>query len=491
MHFSLRVVISYVSIFSTCFFLAACSHQDSLQKFNLLYYQTIDESKAYNYAKSKAKEGDVLWNLQAGISAFHIAKEDTQEILQQGEDLFSQYESQGLLGGLFGNVGAVIVNENVKTYRGNIYEGVSYNYYKALNAMSSGDYALARVEFNRANDRQRRAKDYFHKDITQAMNAALEENAQNEELRQFDTRHSEETIKPMLESQYSNLKNFHAYQGFINPAVSYVSALFFMTQGDYSKAIDLYKEAYGISKAQIITQDLDIITKRKNGDRAYYTWFLIEDGRSAALKESSINLPAYLVSERVLHVGVSIPTIYEGMPSANLYRAVSIDSTHNFSAFEVSDIDLVIANEFSKKLPFILTRAISSAMLKASTQAILHRIGEDQYGAAGALVGSLIGAAYSASTNSADVRISTALPKRILALRIPNNLGKFELQADGHTLYGIHYYCNEQGAERGQATRRPDLASNIITLCDKHDNILYLRLRGAIPSYRILKGGIE
>ena len=143
--------------------MTACSHQGALQTFNEHYYGGED-TKAYEYAKSQAgKDGDVLWNLQAGVSGFGSSQEDTATLLEQGEGLFSKYESEGLMGGLFGNVGAVLVNENVKTYRGNIYEGVLFNYYKALNAMELGDYALARVEFNRANDRQRRAKEYFKK----------------------------------------------------------------------------------------------------------------------------------------------------------------------------------------------------------------------------------------------------------------------------------------------------------------------------------------
>ncbi|STP10911.1 putative lipoprotein [Helicobacter cinaedi] len=464
--------------------MTACSHQGALQTFNEHYYGGED-TKAYEYAKSQAgKDGDVLWNLQAGVSGFGVSQEDVATLLEQGEGLFSKYESEGLMGGLFGNVGAVLVNENVKTYRGNIYEGVLFNYYKALNAMELGDYALARVEFNRANDRQRRAKEYFRKDINKAMEESKKENASNEDLKNIDAGHTKESTASILESQYSNLKNFNIYEGFINPAVSYVSALFFMSEADYSKATDLYKEAYGITHAYVINQDLEVMNKRKRGDKTKYTWFIIEDGKSASLEELSIDLPAYLVSESVLHVGVSIPQLKEGVPSASLYQAVSYTDKREYKAFEVSDTDGVIANEFSEKLPFILTRAISSAILKATTQATLNNVGGDQFGAAGAIVGSLVGAAYSAATNNADVRITTALPKRVLALQVPNNTSDFTLQADGNTLYEVSFSCKKD-------TESEKKASNVIVLCDKNDNILYLRSKGKNPTYQILKGGIN
>lgn len=464
--------------------MSACSHYETLQTFTEHYYGGED-TKAYEYAKSQAGDsGDILWNLQAGVSGFGSSQEDTATLLEQGEGLFSKYESEGLMGGLFDNVGAVLVNENVKTYRGNIYEGVMFNYYKALNAMQLGDYALARVEFNRANDRQRRAKEYFRKDINKAMEESKKENASNESLKNIDTTHTQKTTTSILESQYSNLKNFNIYKGFINPAVSYVSALFFMSEADYSKAIDLYKEAYGITHTYIINQDLEVIDKRKRGDTTKYTWFIIEDGKSASLEELSINLPAYLASESVLHIGVSIPQLKEGSSSASLYQAISHDNKYEYKAFEVSDIDGVIANEFSEKLPFILTRAISSAIIKAATQVALNDMGGDQFGATGAIIGSLIGAVYSQATNNADVRITTALPKRVLALQIPNNASNFTLQADGHTLYEVSFSCKKD-TEKEKKTR------NIIVLCDKNDNILYLRSKGKNPTYQILKGGIN
>lgn len=479
-----RVSYSLLCLFGFALFMSACSHKDALGEFNTLYYEKAHTEQAYEYAKSQAgKEGDVLWNLQAGVSGFDAKAQDTHEILQSGEELFSKYEGEGLLGGLFSNAGAVLVNENVKSYRGNIYEGVAYNYYKALYAMSKGDYALARVEFNRANDRQRRAKDYFRKDIGKAMEEVDKEKSSDEKLHNVDA--NQPGIASILESQYSNLGKFAAYNGFINPAVSYVSALFFMSEGDYSKATDLYKESYGITNSYVASQDLKVIDQRRKGNKSTYTWFIIEEGQSASLEELSIDLPAFLVSSSVLHVGASIPKFKEGVSTGDTYRAVSFDQTKEkqYVAFEVGDIDGVIANEFKGKLPFIVTRAVTSAILKATAQVALNKVGEDQFGATGALVGSLVGAAYSAATNNADIRIATALPKRVLALQVPNEFSDFALQAGDDTLYNVEFSCQkDEGAEKK--------AQNVIVLCNKHDNILYLRLKGRVPSYQILKGGI-
>lgn len=471
--FSNKIKIIFLALI--CLLLCACSHTQSMNEFNKKYYSG-NEIGAYNFALKEAGDsGDVLWNLQAGISALDSGK-DALNPLQQGEELFSKYESEGLLNGLLANVGAILVNENAKDYRGSIYEGVAYNYYKALNAMSVKNYPLARVEFNRANDRQRRAKDYFHKDIQKAL--------ANQESSQYE---SNSIITSALQANYSNLSNFRAYAGFVNPAISYVSGLFFMSENDFSKAIDLFKESYGITHSNIIDEDVKILNKRKNGDKKPYTWFIIEDGKSAAKHSQTFEMPTYLVSSSVLYIGLSVPMLVLGENAATTYHAL-LESNQKIIAQEVGNIDLVIANEFDKQLPFITSRAIASAITKATTQAIGGVVAQTSDDGISSLIGLLfqVGSTiYSAATNEADIRISSALPKRILSLRVPNEVDSFSILADGYVLYKVHF-TNECDTHN---TRK--IKSNDIFLCKNNDNILRLRIKNKKhTNYQILKGGI-
>jgi tetratricopeptide (TPR) repeat protein len=50
-------------------------------------------------------------------------------------------------------------------YRYTTYDGVMTNIYKAMSFLALGDRDSARVEFNRSEDRQRRAEEYFRKEI--------------------------------------------------------------------------------------------------------------------------------------------------------------------------------------------------------------------------------------------------------------------------------------------------------------------------------------
>ncbi len=440
-----------------------CSHKGTMEEFNKKYYGGHLQS-AYDFAHKRAVKNDdsVLWGFQAGVTGIQLGNEESFNVLESTEQVFIQYEAQGLLSGIFSNVGAVVVNENVKTYRGNIYEGVLMNYYKALLAMQSGNNALARVEFNRANDRQRRAKDYYRKDIQRALQKQQEEDSDTmAKVNQSATRGA---LQSQLGNQYAKLRDFKAYNNFINPAVSYVSGLFFFLESDYAKSLDLYKQAYGMTQAEVIDEDISALRARQKGDKTTYTWLIIEDGKSPQKEDVSLDFPAYLVSSNVLYVGVSIPALRDG-EDFHIGLGVRGESI-NKKASLIANVEGIITNEFHEQLPFVLTRAMSSAILKAVTQSVL----QEQAGAYGLLAGVI----YSAVSTSADVRISSVLPNKVYALRIPNEAGNYELFAF-HTLlrFAINEECN---------------TPNNLVLCQKSDNILYIRLRQKDLSYQILRG---
>ena len=165
----LSCLLWIITVFSGC-----ATDIKSLEKFAHTYYYQ-DAKQASEFALKKSNDKDLLWLSQAGVSAFSAGSENAIELLEKSENLFSKYEGEGLLAKGGAQVGATIVNDNAMEYKGNMYEGVFLNYYKALAQMqkaneNSGDMSATRVELNRANDRQRRTKDYYAKQINQAIN---------------------------------------------------------------------------------------------------------------------------------------------------------------------------------------------------------------------------------------------------------------------------------------------------------------------------------
>lgn len=454
-----------------------------MQSFAKNYYGGKIE-QAYSFAANQGEKSDLLWNMQAGISAFQLGKDDSDSLLNVAEVQFSKYESEGLLSGVFDTLSSAAVNDNILPYRGYIYEGVLLNYYKALAAMSRKDFAIARVEFNRANDRQRRAKDYFSKDITKAISQQEKDFNQkttdaNQPRGMVDL--TANSSSQFLENEYSNLSAFKAYHSFINPSVSYISGLFFMLENDYSKALDLFKESYAINKASLINEDVAILKKRQMRVNSSHTWILIEEGHGAYKQEKIFSFPAYLVSDKVLNVSVALPVLTAGSSVFSQYRL-----GHGASFEEIANMDSVIAREYQEQLPFVLARALAGAILKMYMQAELAK----QFGDAGVLFGGL----YSIMATGADVRISLTTPYRILATRVKNQQKDIAILGDGHSLFKINFqFCGDDSHKMSKivTTKVKKAHQDAIILCNNQDNILYLRVTNAGVYFQLLKGEMK
>ncbi|MDO7252578.1 hypothetical protein [Helicobacter cappadocius] len=440
-----------------------CAYQENLNTFNRLYYEKKPQ-EAFVFSKKKIKN-HLLWQIQSGVSGYIAGNyKESMSILDTAEKLLNHKQAQGILSNSLSNTGATLINDNVKSYQGSIYEGVLINYYKALDALAIGDNSRARVEFNRANDRQRRAKEYYEKEIQKAIKIQKEKYKKDPKAsEEINQNTSSEKIDKILNSQYSNLKHFAIYSGFINPLVSYISGLYFSLQGD-PKGMDLLKEAYGINHSKIIAQDMFAFQNNKY-DKKKYTWIVIEDGKSPTKKEFSIKLPLYLISSEVLYFGLALPQLEEGISFYNSFDIKTKMGSKNFE--EISLFDGIIANEFSKQLPYIITRAIISAVYKASMQSVLTQT-LGSYAAIG-------GALFSAATTAADTRITTVFPHKVWLNRIENNKEQINLLADGREILEIGFEDCTKNKNPPLVEKSTPVNEKEYKICKNSNNIIYIR----------------
>ena len=401
------LTLSIVSILSGCN--APKSH---LSQFNH-FFEAGDFEKARNFAQKKTSQKDtprgedLLWSLQIG-SIDRIEKNYTQstEIFDVCEDMMTHFDSEN--SGVGHAVGAVAVNENIVPYTGQVYDGVMVNTYKALNFMSTGQYDLARVEFNRALDRQRRAKETFSKEIQkQKEEISGDENSENVQ-KSLDN----PEMQKRLEEVYPSLYNFSVYPDFVNPFATYMAGLFFLIEGDYSKSIDLLKESAGMMPENtMILQDLDVVERALSEGEAIEptVWVIFENGLGPVKEEFRIDLPLFIFTDNVRYVGIALPKLMFRQ-AALTYLELKTDSTTSKTQL-VADMDRVIQTEFEKDFKGILTRAIISTTAKAAAQYALENNSNSSWAAVAMAV-------YNFVSTAADVRIWTALPKDIQAARL-------------------------------------------------------------------------
>lgn len=434
----------------------ACASMGDVEKLDTLYYKNNNLEDSYKYAKKYAKD-DFLWAFQSGILAYQTGDFDAStKYFNISETFFETNSEENFLQSGLKTLSSILVANSMFEYHGNLYEAVFINYYKALNAIMIGDYATSRVEFNRANDRQRRSKDFFAERISKVRDAIEDETSvYNKEMTQVNGKKTNDSIDSIYVSHYKNLHQFQAYEGYVNPIVSYVSGIFFLMQNDFNKANDLLKEAYAISTKKEILFDLGILEKRKsNKTKEFYTWIIIEDGRSPKKHEIRLDVPLYLLDSNILYFGIALPNLDSGKSYNNKY-SINTDMTYSANSmlansFEVGNMESIIANEFSIEIPYIIMTSIISASYKAYLQYFLNK----QFGG----LAGLGGAIFNILTNSADIRNSRILPLRFLVMRIKNTDDIFYVFGDKKTIFSF------------------SIDEKCTNLCLNKDNIVYLRV---------------
>lgn len=409
---AMRTWVVYACLLGAILIAGGCNApKKHLEQFNQLVVSgNIEQAKAYAEGmvsnKTTPRGEDLLWMLQAGgLARAQGNYIDSTQAFDTCEVMMKHFDSED--SELGHTIGSLAVNDNIVPYTGTVYDGVMVNTYKGLNFISEGKYDLARVEFNRALDRQRRAKEAFNQEIQKVK----EETAQDKNSSMVQKTMDSPDMKTKLEEAYPSMANFSVYPDFVNPFATYIAGVFFAAEGDYKKAVDLLKESAGmVSDNPFVLEDFAAMEQVLDTGQPLpaTVWVVFENGLGPVKEETRIDLPLFIATDNVRYFGIALPKLqrrYEAMPSVK----VTAGGTE-YQTQIVTDMDAVIETEFNKDFQAILTRAIMAATGKAIMQYSLEK---DHGGSAAVIM-----AIYSAMTTAADVRIWTTLPKNIQVARV-------------------------------------------------------------------------
>lgn len=431
------VVLCFAALFFTgC---AATQNKHDLAAFNQdlkigQYQQALDFAKKSGDFDKEGKTDDLLWALQAAnISSLIENYPESNTIYDQAEEFMKDEDLESLPKEGFEKMGALLVNNSVNDYEQTVFDSVMVNTYKGLNNIFLQDWQNARIEFNRAADRQRRAKEHFAKKIA----------AQEKEIKEQKQKKTEKSLtvnyddsRKTINKNFVEMDKWKSYGDYINPYTDYLHGLYFMlaaTQGnkasDYEKAVYSFKRVYGTAgKNSVIANDLAMARNLQSGkwkrdNIRPQVWVIFENGLAPTLDQIIIPIPLFVVTKEISYVQLALPKIVEEQKA---YDKLDIfDSGKKLgSTTQIASIDRIVKAEFKKEYPFKVTEAILQAVIKGS----LQYVAQDQLD----LIGALGGALYQAATTHADTRSWSALPKEVQALRLRKpDSGKITLTGSG------------------------------------------------------------
>ena len=361
--------------FVLCLFLYGCastmqSHLNDIQNdFADSNFNTTTESVA-----SEQNNLDLLIN---GTALFLDGK------YSESDSTFEEFNKRNLnetSTSVSRETAGLLLGQSVNSYKPYMMDSLFVSYYQLWDLLALQDWSNARVVINQSYQRQQ--------DMSREYKKMIEENkkeiAADSQIAEFIDKNS---------------KDWLAFRDIMNPALMYLSGIYFLNDGDFDNAITYLKRANGmVPDNKYIKQDLENAQKRIRTTNT--TWKFTETGFAPRLREENASI--YLFNLGLIQFTFSDAYL---MPNYTIPQNSEM----------LANVDALFMTEYNEYRTNEILRAYMAAVSKTTAQAMLYNSHSDY----APLLG-IMSSIYTASSSNADVRTWATLPKYIYVERYRN-----------------------------------------------------------------------
>ncbi|MBP5320011.1 MAG: hypothetical protein J6334_03405 [Kiritimatiellae bacterium] len=380
-------------------------------------------------AHSGTNDG-LCWQLHKGSAlALQGELEASTQTFDAAEDAYwNRDETSAVVRGTEHGV-ALLLNDAAYPYTGSGYERIFCSLYKALNYAALGDRNAARVEFNRAGERQTR---YFEErtheiqkeertlqdNLTRNENRGagglsqniLASGALGQQIQQkcgydYDLSQSPEAILGML-----------AARDFYNAYAGHARAVFRMLDGD--SAWGDFKQVAAICP-DIRMVGRDTADFRSGAAPQHQVWVYVEDGLCPVREETRIDLPLGLIpyQNHILYTGMALPYLIYRPEASDHYTVGSAREQREMEL--LLDVDRLVKTEFDIRFHGVVAREVARLVIRSLPQIALEEAARhDRQNADYYRLGKVLSVGFNLATIKADLRLWSGLPKRVYGQRL-------------------------------------------------------------------------
>ena len=442
----------------------ACSHQDRMKTIVRSYesgnYAVATKEVEPLLADRRDSEKDrTLYELEAG--AVYMAAGDLVKAgasLDAADERMWEYLDDAPEVRVSEQAVAILSNQTIINYFGRPHDRIMCSTYKGLNSLLAGDLENAGISFRRAQEWQKDAYDKNASEIAE-LEKKSDEAAQS---KGYDAKRAMEDprTKVGFDSAYGPLRELTGYGDFEIPYSTFLRGLRFQLNGGASEleqATVCFRRVAGMlpeaDRATVLAQAQATEAAMTGTAVPPTVHVVLESGMAPWLDELRIDIPLFL--QKTPYFGAAFPLLKfkDGAPAGMRLRAGGQESP----AVLLTDMDRVVAEDFNRRLPAIITMTLVSSATKAIATYIAQEAASQQGSTAG-LVASITGGIYQASTNSADLRTWLTLPKHVYYAHCPapadgvieielgdgQRIGPIEVESSGATI--VHVRAPKIGA---------------------------------------------
>ena len=339
-------------------------------------------SEEFEERRSSARDG-VIWLLEQGKVLQDAGRfEASERAFARADRRMRAFDHEAEIS-VSDEAAGLMAGAQQRAYRGRGWEKILLEVYRSLNALALGDLEEALVFSRRAFVRQGEAVAAGSDEIRAARRAAR---AQGVDPRAIL---GQERVQALDERVATRVTP--AYADYANPMASFLAALLAWIDGDESGAlVDLRKAAAMVPDhptLEPLLAELEARAPASGADARVVV--ILEAGLAPVIAEDSVTVYSRNGWSRL---ALPILSFHE-----REIAALSVESPGaSVRTVALADVDAIVSADFQRRLPGIVLRAVTAAILKeVATTKLRHERGD---------WGAVLGSVWKIATASVDTR---------------------------------------------------------------------------------------
>lgn len=364
----------FVKFITLCLLLSGCasvtkSHLDDVQKnFSHGNFETVTKDK-------DIKNENNLDLLIDATALFHENK------FSESDAAFEEFNKRNLhetSSSILRETSGLLFGNGVNSYKPYMMDSLFVSYYQIWNLLALQDWSNVRVVINQSYNRQQNMSIEYKK--------LIEENK--------DKLSKSSQLQEILDK---NQNDWAAFTDIMNPALMYLSGIYFLNDGDFENAEIYLKRANGMMGDNTFIQtDLKLAQQHKKPKNT--TWVFYESGFAPRLQEKDFSF--YVPKIGLVYFSFSEPYFDQSTPTPSNSQLLA-------------DVDKMFMTEYKEYRTNEILRSYTSAISKTAMQATMYNSHNNNASILGVL-----SSVYTAASSNTDVRTWATLPKNIYVQRI-------------------------------------------------------------------------
>lgn len=391
------------------------------------------------YNSSRVGTGDELaWRLEAGTLAFTFGQyAKAIEEFSASERVIAAYDERATVSvrDVGSEAGSALSNQNALPYRGWCRDRMGLEIFKSLAYLGQDREDAFRAQVRRLRNRQKEIQEdyakYFEREKDEIDKAKKENPGVAAKVESDGSESSLAAKNPNFAQSLTETRAVarKSYGNFLNPLALYLSALGNIRDGNWDNASIDTKRLHEALPANPFVATLHA-TALRNAGRALPAslastqsfpypmdhdclYVIFANGQGAALEQEAINSEAIMVAWPKCRF----------FPASFTNARVSAGG-QTVTTVSLADMDAILAEEFDKRLPGIITRTLISTLIKEGAYrggqiAAIAANNDWRTQAITFIAVTVVGNLYRYATNTADTRSWETLPKEFQIAQIP------------------------------------------------------------------------